>query len=90
MVLAVILVLSEGMKNIRPAALGQKQSLSSLSLDGLLSSAYQPFTLSQGEGQPTAISGHSSTIVSNNLMPILPPLVETVDGVPAGRKYTVL
>ena len=37
--------------------MGQKQSPSSLSLDRLLSRAYQPFTLSQGDGRLPARSG---------------------------------
>jgi hypothetical protein len=37
----------------------EKQSLSSLSLDGLLLSPYQPFTFSQGDGRLTAIKRHS-------------------------------
>jgi hypothetical protein len=39
------------------AAKGQQQSVGSLSLDGMLSSAYQPFILSQGDGRLPATSG---------------------------------
>jgi len=38
------------------SGMGQQQSLGSLSLEGLLSSAYQPFTLSRDDGRLTARS----------------------------------
>ena len=46
-------------------ASGQWQSLNSLSLDRPLSNAYQPFTLSQGDGLLPAISGRSTKLIFN-------------------------